>query len=188
MKLLCHLVIFLCAFLAFTSPLQGQENGHGNGGAALSMSATAGPAAIIALSSSSNNAAVSETNSPDLGLVRVNLQNLDGADILKQTPEGTLVLNRIEINVRFSGFRQETATVLITVISVDAPTSGQAVREGSSPEAAKEIVAQQIIEIRGVKSGDRIVRYIGFLVGGDVGSLAGASPPKAVVSYQITHP
>lgn len=190
MKLVCHLVIFLFSFFAFTSRLQGQENDKGAGGSALSISATAKPASIIALSNS-NNAEVSETDSTTMGIVRVTLQNpgsAASADIVKQTADGTLFLNRIEIFVRFSGFKQETATVRIRVTSVDDSTSGQAVREGASPEASKRILAKQIIEVPGVKSGDRFVRYVGFLVGGDLGVVAGKTPLRAVVSYEITHP
>jgi hypothetical protein len=167
---------------------QGQENDKGAGGAALSISATAKPASIIALSTNSKNAEVSETNSTTVGIVRVNLQNPYRADIVKQTPDGTLFLNRIEIFVRFSGFEQETATVLITVTRVDDSTSGQAVREGASPEGSNSILDKQIIEVQGVKSGERIVRYVGFLVGGDIGAVAGKTPLGAVVRYQITHP
>lgn len=188
MKLVCHLVILVFSFVAFTSRSQDQENNKGGGGAALSMSASAKPASIIALSTNSHNAKVSETDSTSMGIVRVNLQNSDSADIVKQTQDGTLFLNRIEIFVRFSGFKQETATVRITVTSVDDSTSGQAVREGSSPEAVNSILDNQIIEVQGVKSGERIVRYVGFLVGGDIGLGAGKTPLGAVVKYQITHP
>ena len=186
MKHVCHLVILVFSFFACTSDSQGQEKDKGAGGAALSISATAKPASIIALSTNSNNAEVSETNSTTVGIVRVSLQNPGSADIVKQIPDGTLFLNRVEIFVRFSGFKQETATVLITVTSVDDSTSGQAVWEGASPEASKRILAKQIIQVQGVRSGERLVRYVGFLVGGDI--VAGKTPLGAVVRYEITHP
>ena len=188
MKLVCHLVILLFSFFAYTSRSQAQENNNGAGGAALSITATARPASIIALSTNSDSAKVSETNSTSVGMVRVSLQNPERADIVKQTSDGALFLNRIELLVRFSGFDQETATVLITVASVDDSTSGKAVREGASPEASKGILAKHVIELQGVKSGERIVRYVGFLVGGELGSATEKMPLGAVVSYEITHP
>ena len=104
---------------------------------------------------------------------------------MRQTPDGTLVLNRIEIFVRFSGYKQETATLLITVPSGEDSTGGSGVWEGASPEACERILAKQIIEVRGVKSGERIVRYIGFLVGGAVGEKTSLG---AEVRYEIAAP
>ena len=191
MKPVCHLVILLLSFCAFTSRSEGQENDKGAGAAALSMTATAKPASIIALSTNPNNAEVSITNSNSVGIVRVALPDpglADRTDVVRQTPDGTLFLNRIEIFIRFSGFKEETATLQITLASGDDSTSRQALRECASPEACKGILPKQVIEVRGVKSGDKIVRYIGFLVGAESGLEAGKAPLGAEVRYEITSP
>jgi hypothetical protein len=187
MKLLCHLIILLFSFCAFTSNSQAQENDTSAGVAALSIRATATPASIIQLSANPNNTAVSATNSSSAGTVRVSLRDAD-ADIVRQTADGTLYLNRVEIFVRFSGFSQETANVLVMVAGVDDSTSGQALREGATPETSNSILTKQTIEVRGVKSGETIVRYIGFLVSGDSGRGTAPTPLGAEVRYQITAP
>ena len=187
MKLVCHLVIVVLSFFAFTSRSYGQEQNKDTGMAALTISAYAKPASIIGISSDSKNVEVLQTNSTTAGLVKVNLHSPDTADLVKQTPDGTLFLNRIEIFVRFSGFEQETATVLITVMSVDDPIFGQALREGESAVAPHRIFNEHIVEVQGVKSCDRIVRYIGFLIDDDVATAQAKTTLQAVLKYEITH-
>jgi hypothetical protein len=188
MKLVSHLAVLLFSFLAFTSRSNGQENDKSMRGIALSITATAVPASNIVLSINPNNTQVSVINSTTAGLVRLKLLDANASDVVEQTSEGTLFLNRVEIFVRFSGYRKETAAILITVSSIDDATSGQALREGSSPEASKTILANETIKVPGVKSGQKIVRYFGFLVP----RLGRAVPEKsslgAEVRYEITHP
>jgi len=188
MKLVCHLVILLFSFCAFTSRLQAQENDK-SAGAGLSIRATAKPVSIIALSTNPTNAELSVTNLNAVGIVRLSLRNPENADIVRQTADGTVFLNRIEIFVRFSGYQQETATVQITLNSLDDSTKGPSVQEGASPEASQRLLPKRVIEVQGVKSGERIVRYVGFLVSDDIGvAVAGRTSLEASVKYEIAHP
>jgi hypothetical protein len=188
MRVVRHLVILLFSLLAFTSRSQGQENDKTTRGAALSITATAIPASIIALSTNPENSEVSVTNLTTAGVVRLKLLDPNGPDVVEQTSEGTLFLNRVEIFVRFSGYRKETAAILITVSSIDDATSGQALREGASPEASKRILPKDIIKVREVKSGQKIVRFVGFLVGRVGGALPEKMSLGAEVRYEITPP
>ena len=186
MKHLCHLVIIVCSTCIFASPSLGQQ---GNGGAAslLSLSANVTPASILELSSKSNNAEVITTDSTIVRSVRVSLQDPDVADVVKQTGDGTLVLTRIEMLVRFSGYKEETATVVITVTDADNSVSRDSLREGATEETTDHLSSEQI-KLEGIRSGARIVRYVGFLTRPKGFVATNKTHFGAVLTYQIIHP
>jgi hypothetical protein len=187
MKHVCHLVIIVCSTCVLASTSLGQQQNNGARGTGLSLRANVTPASIIELSSNSNNAEIVETNLTTVRSVRVRLLNPDMADIVKQTEVGTLYLTRIEILVRFSGYEKETATVLITS-DADNSMSREALREGAGDDTSHRLAPGQTIELEGIRSGARIVRYVGFLM--KPGTVADTEKTHftAVLTYKITHP
>jgi len=165
MKLVWHLVI-LGSLVSGCAPTSlGQKPGsEGGRGAGLTLSANVTPASILELSSKSNYIEELKTTSTTECVLRVALANAETSDLVKQTPAGTLLMIRVEFLARFSGFKEETATVLITVISVDDKSGHQTLAEGTSTESFKTLQQGQAIKLGGVRSGARIVRYVGFLV------------------------
>ena len=187
MKRVCQVGILVFSFCVFASTSLGQQPNNGGAGALLSLRANVTPASILELASGSTNAEVLDSNSTTARSVRVTLQNPDVADLIKETELGTLFMTRIEIFVRFSGFKEETATVLISVADIENSISAEAIREGVD-EKNFRITPGQIIRIEGVRSGARMVRYVGFLVERNDLVATQKTHLKAVVTYEIAHP
>src|SRR3954465_3703631 len=162
MKLVWHIVILVCLVLVCASASLAQQSGAGGGGAALSLSANVTTASILEVASKSNYIEEVETTSAAVRTLRVTPLNSQAADLVKETAAGTLLMARVEFLVRFSGYKEETATVLITVGPNDA-SSNLSLSEGSGEDTLKVVAPGQVIKIEGVRSGSRIVRYVGFL-------------------------
>lgn len=167
MKLVWQLVLLGTLVSVCGSTSLGQNPGGEGRRAGLTLRANVTPASILELSSESNNIQELKTMSTAVRVIRVDRANAETFDLVKQTPAGTLLMTRVEFLVRFSGFKQETATLLITATSVDED-GHQSLIEGSSEESLKSLQPGQTIKIEGVRSGTRIVRYVGFLVDGTV--------------------
>jgi len=168
MKLVWHLVILGSLVSICDSTSLGQKPGSEGRGAGLTLSANVTPAAILELSSESNYIEEVKTTSPTVRVIRIVHAKAETSDLVKQTAADTILMTRVEFLVRFSGFKQETATVLITATSVDDESRHRSLIEGSSEETFKSLQPGQSIKLEGVRSGARIVRYVGFLVDGTV--------------------
>ena len=186
MKLVGHLAIILSAICVFASTSRAQATNDGNPGAGLTLHAIAKPAAILEVFSNSNNVETLESKSSEARTIRVMLK--DPAALSKEAAEGNLFMNRIEILVRFSGFKEETATVLISVSDVDDLVSAETLREGSAPERSEHISKVGIISVSGVRSGARIVRYVGFEVNPETVPASRETRRGASLTYTIVQP
>src|SRR4030095_14447256 len=164
MKLVWHLVILGSLVSVCDSASLGQKPGSERRGAGLTMRANVTPAAILELSSESNYIEELKTTSTTVQVIRAVRAKAETADLVQRAPAGTILMTRVEFLVRFSGFKQETATVLITATSVDDKSRHQSLIEGSSEETFKSLQPGQSIKLEGVTSGARFVRYVGFLV------------------------
>jgi hypothetical protein len=185
MKLVWHLVILGSLISGCPSISLGQKPGSDGGrGAGLTLSANVTPASILELSSQSKYIEELKTTSSTVCVLRVVLANVETSDLVKQMPAGTLLMTRVEFLARFSGFKEETATVLITVTSVDDKSGRQTLTEGTSKESFKTLQQGQAIKLGGVRSGARIVRYIGFLVDETVTD-AEKNNLRATLKYEI---
>jgi hypothetical protein len=186
MKLVWHLVILGSLVCVCTSTSLGQKPGSEGRGAGLTLSANVTPASIFELSSKSDYIEELKTISPTVSVLRVVLANADTSDLVKQTSAGTLFMTKVEFLVRFSGFKDETATVLITVTALDDNTGHYSFTEGTSEESFKSLQAGQVMKLEGVRSGTRIVRYVGFLADETVqaGEKNGVG---ATVTYELIH-
>src|SRR5262245_25423513 len=134
MKLVWRLVLLgslvsVCAFISL-----GQTPGSEGRGAGLTLRANVTPASILELSSESNNIQELKTNSTAVRVISIARAEAETFDLVKQTPAGTILLTRVEFLVRFSGFKQETATLVMTATSIDGH---QSLIEGSSEESFK---------------------------------------------------
>jgi hypothetical protein len=187
MKLVWHLVILgsLVSVCASTSPGQTPDSvQHGSG---LTLSANVRPASIIELSSKSNYIEELETPSNTMCALRVVLADSETADLVKQTAAGTLVMTRVEFLVRFSGFKDETATIVITVTALDDNGGRLSLIEGSNEASSRKLQLGQVIKVEGVRSGERIVRYVGFLVDETVSGAPQKNGRGAALTYELSH-
>jgi hypothetical protein len=118
--------------------------------------------------------------------LRVVLADSETADLVKQTAAGTLVMTRVEFLVRFSGFKDETATIVITVTALD--NGGRlSLIEGSNEASSRKLQLGQVIKVEGVRSGERIVRYVGFLVDETVSGAPQKNGRGAALTYELSH-
>ena len=184
MKLVWHLVILVCLVFVCASASLAQQSGAGGGGAVLSLSANVTTASILEVTSKSNYVEEIETTSPSIRTLRFPLPNLQTADLVKETAAGTVVIARVEFLVRFSGYKEETATILIT--AGRNQTSIESLREGGGEELLKPIAPGQVIQIDGVRSGSKIVRYIGFLIN-KADSATQSANLSASLTYELIH-
>ena len=187
MKLVWHLVILGSLVSVCASTSLGQTPDSVRRGAGLTLSANVTPASIIQLSSKSNYIEELETPSNTMCALRVVLADSETADLVKQTAAGTLVMTRVEFLVRFSGFKDETATMVITVTAVADKSGRLSLTEGTSEAGLRRLQLGQVIKVEGVRSGERIVRYVGFLVDQTVSGAAQMNGRGAVLSYELTH-
>jgi hypothetical protein len=185
MKLVWHLVILVCLVLVCASVSLAQQSSAGGGGAVLSLSANVTTASILEVSSKSDYIEEVETTSPAVRTLRVTLLNSQAAGLIKETPAGTLLMAKVEFLVRFSGYKEETATVLITVGPTDASSSLSLI-EGRGEETLKAIALGQVIKIEGVRSGSRIIRYVGFRRK-KTNSVTPNENLSAQLTYELTH-
>jgi len=187
MKLVWHLVILgsLVSVCASTSP--GQTTDSVRRGAGLTLTANVTPASIIQLSSKSNYIEELEAPSNTLYALKVVLADSETADLVKQTAAGTLVMTRVEFLVRFSGFKDETATMVITVTDIDDKSGRLSLTEGASEASLRRFQLGQVIKVEGVRSGERIVRYVGFLVDETVSGAPQTTGGGAVLTYELIH-
>jgi len=164
MKLVWRLVILGSLVSVCASTSLGQQPDSVSRGAGLTLSANVVPASILELTSKSNYIEELETTATTVCALRVVLANSQTADLVKQTTEGRLLMTRVEFLVRFSGFKEETSTVVITVTGVDDKSGLLLLTEGASQESFRTLQPGQVIKLERVRSGARIVRYVGFLV------------------------
>jgi hypothetical protein len=186
MKLVWHLVILGSLVSVCASISLGQTDSEGRG-AGLALSANVTPASIIQLSSKSNNIEELETPSNTLCALRVVLADSETGDLVKRTAAGTLVMTRVEFLVRFSGFKDETATMVITVTAVDDESGRLSLTEGTSEASLRRLQLGQVIKVEGVRSGERIVRYVGFLVDETVSGVPRKDGRGAALTYELIH-
>lgn len=187
MKLVWHLVILGSLVSLCASTSLGQTPDRVERGAGLTLSANVTPASIIQLSSKSNYIEELETSSNTRCALRVTLADSETADLVKQTAAGTLVMTRVEFLVRFSGFKDETARMVITVTGVDDKSGRLSLTEGTSGASLRRLQPGQVIKVEGVRSGERIVRYVGFLVDEKVGGDPQKNDRGGVLTYELIH-
>jgi len=187
MKLVWHFVILgsLVSVCAATS--LGQTPDSVRRGAGLTLSANVTPASIIQLSSKSSYIEELETPSNTLCALKVVLADSATADLMKQTAAGTLVMTRVEFLVRFSGFKDETATMVITVTAVDDKSGRLSLTEGTSEASLRRLELGHVVKVEGVRSGERVVRYVGFLVDETVSSTPQKNGRGAALTYELIH-
>lgn len=131
---------------------------------ALTITAYARPALIAQIYDSQGRLENSVTS---LGSVEKSVLTFDvwnDPDLTLKTPEGFLYLRRIEIAVRFSGFRSEMGR-----INLSAPGPPQSATttlvEGPSPESVLPIDPnRRKLVSDAMRTGNRFVRYVGFFV------------------------
>ena len=116
---LWHLVMLGSLVSLCASTSLGQEPDSVSRGGGLTLSANVLPASILELSSKSNYIEELETASRTVCVLRVVPANSRTADLVMQTTAGRFLMTRVEFLVRFSGFKEETATVVITVTAVE---------------------------------------------------------------------
>jgi len=104
-----------------------------------------------------------------------------------QTAAGRFLMTRVEFLVRFSGFKEETATVVITVTAVDDKGAHLSLAEGASPESFRTLQPRQVIKLERVRSGERIVRYVGFLVDETLSEGSQKNGLGAALTYELIH-
>jgi hypothetical protein len=187
MKLVWHLVILGSLVSVCASTSVGQTPDSVRRGAGLNLSANVTPASIIELSSKSNYIEELETASNTMCALRVVLADSETADLVKQTAAGTLVMTRVEFLVRFSGFKDETATIVITVTAFDDESGRLSLREGTSEASLRNLQLGQVIKVEGVRSGERIVRYVGFLMDETVSGAPQKNDRGAALTYELIH-
>ena len=187
MKLVWHLVILGSLFSVCASTSLGQTPDSVPRGAGLTLSANVIPASIIQLSSKSNYIEELETPSNTMCALRVVPADSETADLVKRTAAGTLVMTRVEFLVRFSGFKDETATIVITVTAVDDKSGRLSLTEGMSGASVRRLQLGQVIKVEGVRSGERIVRYVGFLVDETVSGAPQKNGGGAALTYELIH-
>jgi hypothetical protein len=187
MKLVWHLVILGSLVSVCASTSLGQTADSVRRGAGLTLSATVTPASIIQLSSKSNYIEELETPSNTICALRVVLADSETADLVKRTGAGTLVMTRVEFLVRFSGFKHETATMVITLTAVEDKSGRLSLTEGTSEASLRNLQLGQAIKVEGVRSGDRIVRYVGFLVDETVNGAPQKNGGGAALTYELVH-
>jgi len=187
MKLVWHLVILGSLVSVCASTSLGQTPDSVERGAGLTLSANVIPASIIQLSSKSNYIEELETPSNTMCALRVVLADSETADLLKQTAAGKLIMTRVEFLVRFSGFKDETATMVITVTAVDDKGGRLSLTEGTSEASLRTLQLGQILKVEGVRSGERIVRYVGFQVDRTVRSSPEKNGAGASLTYELIH-
>jgi hypothetical protein len=162
-----------------------QEPDSARRGAGLTLSANVTPASILEISSKSNYIEQLDAVSTSVCALRVVLPNSETADVVKQTAGGRLLMTRVEFLIRFSGFKEETATVVITVPTFDEQNAHLSLVEGTSEEGFKTLQPGQVIKFEGLRSGARIVRYIGFLVDETTSGASQNKPLQAAVTYEL---
>jgi len=187
MKLVWHLVILGSLVCVCGSTSLGQKPDSVSRGAGITLSANVIPASIIELSSKSNYIEELEPTSTTVCALRVVLNDSQTADLVKQTTAGRLLMTRVEFLVRFSGFKEETSTVVITVTGVDDKSGHLSLAEGSSQESFRTLQPGQVIKLERVRSGDRIVRYVGFLVDETVSEGSLKNGLGATLTYELIH-
>jgi len=187
MKLVLHLVILGSLVSVCASTSQGQKPDSVSRGAGLTLSANVIPASILELSSKSNNIEELETTSTTVCALRLVLANSQTADLVKQTTAGRLLMTKVEFLVRFSGFKEETSTVVITVTAVDDKSGHLSLVEGASQESFRTLQPGQVIKLERVRSGARIVRYVGFLVDETVSEDSQKNGLGAALTYELIH-
>jgi hypothetical protein len=96
-------------------------------------------------------------------------------------------MTRVEFLVRFSGFKEETSTIVITVTAVDDKSGHLSLAEGASPESFRTLQPGQVIKLERVRSGARIVRYVGFLVDETVSEGSQKNGLGAALTYELIH-
>jgi hypothetical protein len=96
-------------------------------------------------------------------------------------------MTKVEFLVRFSGFKEETSTVVITVTAVDDKSGHLSLVEGASQESFRTLQPGQVIKLERVKSGARIVRYVGFLVDETVSEDSQKNGLGASLTYELIH-
>jgi len=187
MKLVWHLASLgsLVSVCAYTS--LGQKPDSVSRGTGMTLSANVIPASILEVSSKSNYIEELETTSTTVCALRVVLANSWTADLVKQTTAGRLVMARVEFLVRFSGFKEETSTVVITVTAVDDKSGRLSLAEGASQESFRTLQPGQVIKLERVRSGERIVRYIGFLVDETLTEGSQKNGLGAVLTFELIH-
>jgi hypothetical protein len=185
MKLVWHLVMLGSLVSVCASPSLGQTPDSVNRSGGLTLSAKVMPASILELSSKSNDIEELETSSTTVCALRVVLANSRTADLVKQTTAGRLLMTRVEFLVRFSGFKEETSTVVITVNAVDDKSGQLLLAEGAGPESFRTLQPGQVIKLERVRSGARIVRYVGFLVDETVSEGSQNNGLRAVLTYEL---
>ena len=187
MKLVWHLVILGSLVSVCASTSLGQTPDSVQRGAGLTLSANVIHASIIQLSSKSNYIEELETPSSRMCALRVVLADSETADLVKQTAAGTLVMTRVEFLVRFSGFKDETATMVITVTAVDDKGGRLSLTEGTSEASFRTLQLGHVLKVEGVRSGERIVQYVGFQVDGTVRSSPEKNGAGASLTYELIH-
>jgi hypothetical protein len=96
-------------------------------------------------------------------------------------------MTRVEFLVRFSGYNEETAALVITVTAVDDRSGLLSLAEGASQESFRTLQPGQVIKLEGVRSGARIVRYVGFMVDDTVSEASQKNGLGAVLRYELIH-
>ena len=187
MKLVWHLVILgsLVSVCASTSPAQTPDSG--GRGAGLTLRANVIPASILELSSTSNYIEELETTSATVRTVRVALANSETADVVKATTDGRFLMTKVEFLVRFSGYKEETATVLITVAAVDDKSGHVSLAEGDSEQNFRILQPGEVLKLEGLTSGARIVRYVGFFVDDTATEASQKTGIGAALRYELVH-
>jgi len=187
MKLVRHLVMLGSLVCVCASTSLGQKPDSVSRGAGLTLSANVIPASILELSSKSNYIEELETASTTVRALRVLLANSQTADVVKQTTAGRFLMTRVEFVVRFSGFKEETATVVINVTAVDDQSGHLLLAEGDSQESFRTLQPGQVIKLERVRSGERIVRYVGFLLDDTASESSQKNGLGAVLTYEVIH-
>ena len=185
MKLVWRLVILGSLVSVCVSTSVGQKPEGVGRGAGLTLSANVIPASIVEVSSKSNYIEELETSSPAVCALRVVLANSQTADLVKQTTAGRFIMTRVEFLVRFSGFKDETATFVITVTAVDDKNGHLSLAEGATQESFRTLDQGQVIKLEGVRSGARIVRYVGFLVDETISDSRQNNGLGATLTYEL---
>ena len=152
---------------------------------ALALTAYVRPALIAQIYDSQGHL---ENSATSLGGALESVLTLGGRsdyDLTLKTPEGYLYLRKIEIEMRFSGFRSEMGSIYV---SANRPPQWPTLVEGSSPESVLPVDPNERRLISdAMRSGNRFIRYVGFFVPTPL-DLSSLKPTQCQLRYEVGVP
>ena len=154
---------------------------------ALTITAHVQPALIAQVFDSQGHLENSVTSLGSAGKSFLTIDSWTDPDLTVETSSGFVYLRRVEIAVRFAGFRSEIGTITLNVEgSSDSPAAIWV--EGPSPDSVLPIDANgPKLVSDSMRSGSRFVRYIGVLMRSPA-DLNRSKLPKSRVRYEVGLP